>query len=100
MSNSRANKHPSSFRDIFQLGGLKLKKVLVLAKKMFRAGQTSTELKDTLCELGLAFYHQQKGKLPTSDSREIKSLINKVDYLEKLMESHEGEIQKLKFNSK
>lgn len=75
-------------------------KALDLGKKMFSAGRTSTELKDTLSQLGLAFYQQQKSADNSADNstetQEIKNLMKKVDYLEKLMESHEGEIQRLK----
>ena len=102
MSNShsqsryRPSKNRQSFQQLIQLAKLEMKKALELAKKMFIAGQTNAELKDTLSELGLAFYHQQKNNAVANQSAEIKSLISKVDYLEKVMDSHEGEIQKLK----
>ena len=98
MSNfpSPSSKTRNNFQQLLQITKLEMRKAMELAKKMFRAGQTNAELKDTLSQLGLAFYHQQKINTGANQSSEIKSLISKVDYLEKLMNSHEGDIQKLK----
>jgi hypothetical protein len=98
MSNTQVQ--VSKFQELLYRFKMEFKKAITLAKSMFKAGQTNAELKDTLSELGLAYYYQHKNSQNHLDSQEIKSLISKVDYLEKLMESHEGEIQKVKLAPK
>jgi Mn-dependent DtxR family transcriptional regulator len=71
-------------------------RVIDLGKKMFVAGRVNTELRDTLSELGLAVYQKEKSADQKSSEQEISNLIKKVDFLSNLMDSHEGEIQKIK----
>ena len=71
-------------------------KAISLSKKMLHAGKTNVELKDTLSELGLNMYKALKTKDLSRESQEIQNLMSRVDYLEQLMNAHEGEIKKVK----
>ena len=97
-----SNEHVQSLKlqDYIDRAKVEIKKALTLAKSMVLAGQTNTELKDTLSELGLAFYQQQKNTSSFEPSQDIKNLISKVNYLEKLIESHESDIKKVKLREK
>lgn len=86
----------SNVKALWSKSKVEMSKVLGIGKKMFSAGKINAEIKDTLSQLGLVVYQQQKSSQQKPDNQEIKSLIDKVDYLSKLMDNHEGEIQRLK----
>ncbi len=96
MSESKKKATKANIGNLWRKSKSEVSKAMNLGKKMFSAGKINVEIRDTLSQLGLAFYQKQKSTNNPSVDQEIKNLINKVDYLSKLMDSHEGEIQKIK----
>lgn len=94
-------KHEENYRIKFDFKkwmsrlSIEMKRAIDLSKKMIHAGQTSVELKDALGELGLYIYKKKDCKLNLED-QELKKLISKVEYLEKVMHQHEESIHQSK----
>ncbi len=96
MSERKNQKKKVNLKEVWSKSKVEVAKALHLGKKMFSAGKINIEIRDTLSQLGLAVYQKEKSNNHAQVDQEIKNLINKVDYLSKLMDTHEGEIQKIK----
>lgn len=92
----KSNHKKLILKDMWKSFKQEIRKTLQLLRRMFSAGKVNLELKDTLSQLGLVIYQQHKSVEQNVEDYEIKNLINRVDYLAKLMDTHESEIRKIK----